>query len=1089
MKFRNGAIATLLFLFTGLLTSCGELSPNNQPLTPATLTGSPTPNGVLLQWSDASGGSGEYELERRVGEGSFELHRSLPAGVTWFEDKDIAPGVNHSYRVRQVAAARTSPYSNVSSVLLGAVSRSGGGIEAERGVALRFGEGAVGADVVVAVVVDVVPSQPYRAGVRALAPSTKFRLPWGVIGPDISSSISMTVPRFAHVPEEDDDALDYAVVFLSSEQADLYAFLYAPYDRKTGETRISTAEVRALAEGYGLPADLEIIVEPVDISQWKDVPEPNTELGAQANTDHGLFRIHLENYSPSTTAAKCDLAIQNALAIPGVTSFKSAERGEKPVLVLVHGWQVLVNYMAAAEHFGRDWARLTYLSSPRDSGYRLRFAPQVCDWQEMLAAFKGAGMDQVYEIYSFAYDSDDSVESNANRLNSAVAALGSGTKVTFVAHSMGGMVANAYLHKYGSGSLNHLITLGTPFRGSPAYTCKPRSASCASVNDIFGDVVVMGKLTPFLALAPIATHAAYTLVKTAVQAAARHEGTKNLAWDHPDLAKYRANTSHDFSRYTAFYGFEDFTSLSGDIFQILAFVLSLKRGVQATDGVVPVDSAQLQLDGWNRIRDTRGLQGLDHGEVKGHPTATSQIIQRLREVAPPPVAAPGPTPPVGPNPPAPPPAPPVDPLPPAPPAGTADLYITQLRVAPTTAAPGGELTVNFSITNGGTARAGASLTRIRINQNSQNVTTSDALLAELSTPAIAAGASSQVERAVRIPAGLPDGTYYVWVTADVRNEAGQSNYTNDRAATALTVRSESQPPPQTSSLEATPASLAFVADVGQRPAERTFTLSNSGDAASNFTLSLSPSWVEVGTESGTIRPGGSVSIGVRPDRCDRRETLTGLLQFRDAHSQVSVAVSLECTNAAPTTGTLDIRTSGIPRGFYLPFGTVSGPDRYYEEVDSATLTLSVPAGRYTVQMDGFRYGTDVYRPNVSTQTVTVTADRTTRVNVTYAVENPNPPVTDPVITGVSPASPAATFTPQSITISGRNFAYGAGVVLYEASSGTFYDVSAKSSFVSSTQISVSNVAFGTPAGRWEVMVRNDPQGTRRESNWYAFNTR
>lgn len=956
-------------------------------------------------------------------------------------------------------------------------------------MALQFDEGAVGADVVVAVVVDVVPSQPYRAGVKALAPSTKFRLPWAIIGSDISSSISMTVPRFPHVPEEDESALDHAVVFLSSEQADLYAFLYAPYDRKTGETRISTAEVRALAEGYGLPSDLEIIVEPVDISEWKDVPESNAELGAQANTDNGLFRIRFEDYSSSTTAAKCNLAIQNALSIPGVSRFKSTERGEKPVLVLVHGWQVLVNYGLAGKHFPSNLLALAYLSSPRDGGYKLRFAPQVCDWQEMLTALKGAGMDQVYEIYSFAYDSDNSVESNADMLKAALAPLGSATKITFMAHSMGGMVTNAYLHKYGNGNLNHLITLGTPFRGSPAYACKGKAGSCTSVSTIFDDAWVAAQLSPYVLVLPPVVGNAISAVESVMKAAARHPGTQNLAWDHPALAKYRANTSYDFSRYTAFYGFEESPSPFGDMFHILSYVLSLKRGVQATDGVVPVDSAQLQLDGWSRIRDTRGLSGLDHGEVKGHPTATSQIIRRLREVAPPPVAAPGPTPPGNPTPPAPPPAPPVDPPPPAPPAGTADLYVTQLRLSPTTVAPGNDLTVNFSIVNGGTARAGASLTRIRINQNSQNVTTSDALLAEISTPAIAAGASSQVERAVRIPSGLADGTYYIWVTADVRNEAGQSNYTNDRAATALTVRSESQPPPQTSSLEATPASLAFVADVGQRPAERTFILRNSGDAASNFTLSLSPSWVEVSTESGTIRPGGSVSIGVRPDRCDRRETLTGLLQFRDAHSQVSVAVSLECTNAAPTTGTLDIRTSGIPRGFYLPFGTVTGPDRYYEEVDSATLTLSVPAGRYTVQMDGFRHGADIYRPNVSTQTVTVTADRTTRVNVTYAVENPNPPATDPVITGVSPSSPAATFTPQSITISGRNFAYGAGVVLYEASSGTFYDVSAKSSFVSSTQITVSNVAFGTPAGRWEVMVRNDPQGTRRESNWYAFNTR
>jgi hypothetical protein len=30
--------------------------------------------------------------------------------------------------------------------------------------------------------------------------------------------------------------------------------------------------------------------------------------------------------------------------------------------------------------------------------------------------------------------------------------------------------------------------------------------------------------------------------------------------------------------------------------------------------------------------------------------------------------------------------------------------------------------------------------------------------------------------------------------------------------------------------------------------------------------------------------------------------------------------------------------------------------------------------------------------------------------------------------------------------------------------------------------------FGTPAGLWRVMVRNDPTGAREESNWYQFST-
>ncbi len=95
----------------------------------------------------------------------------------------------------------------------------------------------------------------------------------------------------------------------------------------------------------------------------------------------------------------------------------------------------------------------------------------------------------------------------------------------------------------------------------------------------------------------------------------------------------------------------------------------------------------------------------------------------------------------------------------------------------------------------------------------------------------------------------------------------------------------------------------------------------------------------------------------------------------------------------------------------------------------------------------------------------------------------------PVITSISPATPNASWSGQNVRINGSGFSHGAGVVLHELSSGAYYDVAAKAQFVSSTRIDLTNIVFGTPAGGWRVMVRNDPSGTRKESNWFQFSTK
>lgn len=67
------------------------------------------------------------------------------------------------------------------------------------------------------------------------------------------------------------------------------------------------------------------------------------------------------------------------------------------------------------------------------------------------------------------------------------------------------------------------------------------------------------------------------------------------------------------------------------------------------------------------------------------------------------------------------------------------------------------------------------------------MTDSDALLLELDTPSISAGSSQTVSESVTIPSSLSGGSYYIWVTADVLNEVGQSNVNNDAATVPFSI--------------------------------------------------------------------------------------------------------------------------------------------------------------------------------------------------------------------------------------------------------------------------------------------------------------
>jgi pimeloyl-ACP methyl ester carboxylesterase len=73
-------------------------------------------------------------------------------------------------------------------------------------------------------------------------------------------------------------------------------------------------------------------------------------------------------------------------------------------------------------------------------------------------------------VYTFSYGPPQaSIESFVLQLDAKISAIRAATgaeKVTLVAHSMGGLVARAYLRRYGKAQVRCLVAIGTPHHGS-----------------------------------------------------------------------------------------------------------------------------------------------------------------------------------------------------------------------------------------------------------------------------------------------------------------------------------------------------------------------------------------------------------------------------------------------------------------------------------------------------------------------------------------------------------------------------------------------------------------------------------------------
>jgi hypothetical protein len=83
------------------------------PEAPSSLRAQRGTEGVKLTWTVHGGQPTQTAVERRLGEGSWQRIKTLPATATEFTDSQSSRGALVSYRLRALNDAGESAYSNV----------------------------------------------------------------------------------------------------------------------------------------------------------------------------------------------------------------------------------------------------------------------------------------------------------------------------------------------------------------------------------------------------------------------------------------------------------------------------------------------------------------------------------------------------------------------------------------------------------------------------------------------------------------------------------------------------------------------------------------------------------------------------------------------------------------------------------------------------------------------------------------------------------------------------------------------------------------------------------------------------------------
>ena len=109
-----------------------------------------------------------------------------------------------------------------------------------------------------------------------------------------------------------------------------------------------------------------------------------------------------------------------------------------------------------------DFAALQIRTDGKSEEHINAGEPLMDFYGPMVRSLEAAG----HKVYPFGYDWRLDNAINAEKLATFLDATGA-AQVAIVAHSMGGLISANYLHRFGQQKVAKLLTLGTPFLGTP----------------------------------------------------------------------------------------------------------------------------------------------------------------------------------------------------------------------------------------------------------------------------------------------------------------------------------------------------------------------------------------------------------------------------------------------------------------------------------------------------------------------------------------------------------------------------------------------------------------------------------------------
>jgi len=296
-------------------------------------------------------------------------------------------------------------------------------------------------------------------------------------------------------------------------------------DATIARIAISSGEKRTILYGY---SDRDLRISNESLAPHIDASAQETTIAISDVYVKSLLaeRVSLDLFHWNERDQKFDQTTDWQIAEPPV--------GEQVVL-LIHGWQSKGEVASILPHV-TTWEPLLNWATGSTGG--------SAEWSKNASSF---------DFYSIRYDSMKSVFDNAVTIQNLLAQTFKGRPIVVLAHSMGGLISHAMFQKYHptraneyvgwgtGGGIKRLVTLGTPFHGSPMISIVGGHTVCGFIGP---DEVLVDAADLFLKLDTF--------------------GARSLAWDgfdgrqygegNPELATLNAGLPASIPEYRTFAG-------------------------------------------------------------------------------------------------------------------------------------------------------------------------------------------------------------------------------------------------------------------------------------------------------------------------------------------------------------------------------------------------------------------------------------------------------------------------------------------------------------------------------------------------------